>query len=93
MKKSVLMQAALCGFFTASLAIAQETQEQPKKKAKAKADEDKTQMGECHGINACKGKGECGGEGHECAGNNSCKGKGWIKMSKAACKKKKGTFK
>jgi len=49
--------------------------------------------GECHGINSCKGKGECGGKGHSCAGKNSCKGQGWMKMSKADCDSKKGTFK
>ena len=52
---------------------------------------DKT-TGECHGVNSCKGKGECGGEGHECAGKNSCKGHGWVKMSKADCAKKKGKY-
>lgn len=51
------------------------------------------EKGECHGINACKGKGECGGPGYGCAGNNSCKGKGWISLSEADCKAKKGKFK
>ena len=50
-------------------------------------------MGECHGINSCKGQGACGGKGHSCAGKNSCKGKGWLKMSKADCEEKSGTFK
>lgn len=49
--------------------------------------------GECWGINACKGKGDCGGEGHGCAGNNGCKGKGWNTMSKTDCDAKGGTFK
>ena len=49
--------------------------------------------GECHGINSCKGTGECGGKGHSCAGKNSCKGQGWLKMSKQDCDAKKGTFK
>lgn len=52
-----------------------------------------TAAGECHGVNACKGKGECGGAGHECAGKNECKGKGWKKLNAAECKKAKGTFK
>ena len=52
-----------------------------------------TSGGECHGINACAGHGACGGEGHSCAGKNSCKGKGWVKMDKAECDKKGGTFK
>ncbi|MBT3236148.1 MAG: hypothetical protein HN353_09380 [Bdellovibrionales bacterium] len=50
-------------------------------------------MGECHGVNACKGAGACGGKGHSCAGKNSCKGKGWLKLSKAECSEKGGTFK
>src|SRR5258708_55441 len=49
--------------------------------------------GECHGINACKGKGECGGPGYGCAGNNACKGKGWLKTTKEECDAKKGKFK
>jgi hypothetical protein len=49
--------------------------------------------GECHGVNACKGKGECGGKGHECAGSNECKGKGWLKLTKEDCASKKGVFK
>ncbi len=52
-----------------------------------------TDMGECHGVNSCKGKGACGGKGHSCAGKNTCKGKGWEKLSKEECTKKKGTFK
>ncbi len=48
--------------------------------------------GKCFGINACKGKGDCGGKGHDCAGKNSCKGKGWKKMTKAQCEAKKGKF-
>jgi len=42
-------------------------------------------LGQCHGVNACKGKGDCGGKNNECSGENSCEGKGWIKMSKAMC--------
>ena len=39
----------------------------------------------CSGINACAGKGKCGGATHDCAGKNSCKGKGWIKVSAKDC--------
>lgn len=49
--------------------------------------------GECHGINSCKGKGDCGGKGHSCAGKNACKGKGWVKTTKEECAKQKGQFK
>ena len=45
----------------------------------------------CAGINACKGLGECAGDGHGCAGANSCKGKGWIDVSAKECTEKKGT--
>ena len=50
-------------------------------------------MGECHGVNSCKGTGDCGGKGYSCAGKNACKGKGWLKMSKADCTEKGGKFK
>ncbi len=50
-------------------------------------------MGECHGINSCKGQGACGGKSHSCAGKNSCKGKGWLKMSNAECNEQGGKFK
>lgn len=50
-------------------------------------------VGECHGVNSCKGSGACGGKGHSCAGKNSCKGKGWIKLTKAQCDDKGGDFK
>lgn len=49
--------------------------------------------GECHGVNACKGQGECGGTGHACAGKNACKGKGWIGLVKTDCEGRGGTFK
>lgn len=49
--------------------------------------------GQCHGINACKGQGECGGAGHNCAGKNECKGKGWVFKTEAECKDAGGTFK
>jgi len=45
----------------------------------------------CAGINACKGHGECAGDGHGCAGGNSCKGKGWVDVSAKECTEKKGT--
>lgn len=48
--------------------------------------------GQCHGVNACKGQGECGGVGHACAGKNACKGQGWIGLTRAACERRGGTF-
>lgn len=49
-------------------------------------------VGQCHGVNACKGSGDCGGKGHACGGKNSCKGKGWKKMKKTACSDLGGKF-
>lgn len=49
-------------------------------------------MGECHGVNTCKGQGKCGGQNHECAGKNTCKGQGWVEMTEKACKAKKGKW-
>lgn len=57
----------------------------PKKEAK-----DASARVSCSGVNECKGKGECGGGGHDCAGENECKGKGWIAMSEKECKTKGG---
>ncbi|MDX6770954.1 MAG: hypothetical protein SF051_15585 [Elusimicrobiota bacterium] len=46
----------------------------------------------CMGVNACKGKGECGVDGkHGCAGQNACKGQGWVTLARKACDAKKGT--
>jgi len=80
MKKSILIGAAISGLLLTGAAGAKEHTS------------DKTK-GECHGINSCKGKGDCGGKGYSCAGKNSCKGKGWLEMTKADCDAKKGTFK
>ena len=44
----------------------------------------------CYGVNACKGKGDCGGKGHSCAGENACKGKGYLKLDKETCLKVNG---
>ncbi|TGK08227.1 hypothetical protein EHQ81_03755 [Leptospira selangorensis] len=79
--KSMIIGAALTGLF-ATGAMAE--------KKEAKTEEPK---GECHGINSCKGTGDCGGKGHSCAGKNSCKGEGWISLTKKECESKKGTFK
>ena len=58
-----------------------------------KGDDTAAMTGECYGINACQGKGDCGGKSNSCAGKNSCKGKGWIKMSRIDCEEKGGEFK
>lgn len=78
-QKTILVTAAIAGLLMTGPA--------------ALADDTKAAVGECHGVNSCKGKGACAGEGNSCKGQNSCKGKGWVKMTKAKCDKKKGTFK
>ena len=76
-KKTLLVGAALTSLLTAgvfgSTAIAHA--------------EGMSEIGQCHGVNACKGKGDCQGMGHECEGKNACKGKGWVKLSKEECEK------
>ena len=49
-------------------------------------------VGKCHGMNSCKGTGDCGGKGSTCAGQNQCKGKGWKKMSKSECEEEAGVW-
>ncbi len=39
----------------------------------------------CYNVNACKGKGACGGVGHSCAGKNTCKGQGYVDVAKGSC--------
>jgi hypothetical protein len=85
MKKSVLFSAAVAGMLLAPNAFAKT------KKAATKSGAEAT--GQCHGINSCKGKGECAGQDHGCAGSNECKGKGWVTMTKTQCLAKKGKFK
>lgn len=81
-KKKVLMGAAIAGLLVASCASPATTKTQTA-----------ALKGECNGVNACKGTGECGGAGHSCAGKNACKGQGWITLTQAECEKQGGTFK
>ena len=83
MNKKFLVGAAILGLVATGSVNAKD----------AKAGDKKAAMGECSGINTCKGTGDCGGDGHECKGKNSCKGKGWVKKDKKACESKKGTWK
>lgn len=84
MNKTRILTAAFTGLIMAGCAS----------ETKMASDSSSTMaQGECHGINSCKGTGECGGAGHSCAGKNSCKGKGWVTLSKADCNSKGGTFK
>jgi hypothetical protein len=82
--KSKLLFAALTGFVMASSAGAAD---------KAKAPETSASTDECHGINTCKAKGECGGSGHSCHGQNSCKGKGWVTRTEKDCISQGGHWK
>ncbi len=91
-QKGLLFSAAVAGLVFSAGAMAAGKKGASHKKADAKPAV-VAATGECSGINTCKGKGECGGAGHECAGHNECKGKGWVKATEADCKAKQGTFK
>jgi uncharacterized membrane protein len=75
-----IMASAIAALFAAMPASADEPT-QHKDDAKVK----------CAGINECKGKSACHGNGNACAGQNSCKGKGWVETSsEKECKDKGG---
>ena len=78
--QGALIAAAVATLFAAKGGIA----------AEEAASEDKGKQVQCTGINACKGKGTCAGEGHSCGGQNACKGKGVVTTSEADCKAKGG---
>ena len=69
--KGALIATAVAGLFAANATIAADTGKSEAKEVK------------CAGINSCKGKGECGGAGHDCGGKNGCKGQGWQKAASA----------
>ncbi len=48
--------------------------------------------GQCHGVNDCKGKGECKTANNSCEGKNDCKGKSWMSMAKTDCDTKGGIY-
>jgi hypothetical protein len=92
MEKNVLITAAILGLV--SIANASETKSSVEKKE---------EIGNCSGVNSCKGQGvkemnACKGK-NECSGNmnaqsaNECKGKGITKLSEKECLAKKGSFK
>ncbi len=76
-KKALLASAALSGLMVAAGCSGMDGMKSGSQLA----------MGQCHGINSCKGKGACEGVGHTCAGKNDCEGKAWLKMSKSTCEK------
>ena len=75
--KGALVAASVAGMFASAMPLI------------ASADKTADEV-KCEGANACKGKGACGGAGHDCAGKNACKGKGVIKTTAADCKAKGG---
>lgn len=81
-KSSILLSAALAGV---TLACSDSDQKIAEKN-------NEPVYGECHGINECKGQGECGTKTHTCAGLNECKGQGWIRMEKDPCEKEGGRW-
>lgn len=76
--KSILIGAAVAGLCLAG--------------SSCSSSSSKEVIGKCHGVNACKGAGDCGGRTHACAGHNKCKGAGWKKMTKSTCDTKGGKF-
>jgi hypothetical protein len=81
--KGALIAAAVGSLFAAKVALA-DTHEKGAEEARRV---------HCQGVNACKGKGQCGGATHDCGGKNACKGKGWIELTEAECKERGGTVK
>lgn len=49
-------------------------------------------MGQCSGVNSCKGNGSCATANNNCAGQNSCKGQGWLPLTKTDCSARSGSF-
>ena len=82
MKKSYLVAAAVSGLLLTSGCA-----------STGSGSSAESTVGQCHGVNSCKGTGDCGGKDYSCAGKNSCKGKGWKKMTQSDCDEKGGTFK
>ena len=79
--KGAVLAAAAAALFTAGVS-APDT---------ARADQHEVH---CEGVNACKGKSDCGVKGiNECAGQNACKGKGWKTMTAEECEKAKEQMK
>jgi len=81
-QKSLLLGAALSGLLLASGCAHSHNSMSAGEMAK----------GQCHGVNDCKGKGECKTATNSCEGKNDCKGKSWMGMSKADCDTKGGTY-
>jgi hypothetical protein len=93
MKNYSLLSAAAFGLLLASQTVIANESKKSEAAAQTETTSEKLAMGECHGVNACKGKGMCGSEaGNACAGKNSCKGKGWASLNEKDCLAKKGKW-
>ena len=86
--EKLLLSAAVAGLVGTAMTAGSASAAAKKAKTKAKAI--KMEVVHCYGVNACKGKGECGGKNHECAGANACKGQGWLNVSREECSSKGG---
>ena len=85
-QKSLFLGAALSGLLIASgCAHSHDSMSKEGMKGEMAA-------GQCHGVNECKGKGECKTAASSCEGKNDCKGHGWMSMSKADCDAKGGEY-
>src|SRR5438309_11354374 len=78
------MAGVLAGTMTRSARADQDSQATPQKMI----------VVPCYGLNACKGKGECGSktDGNGCGGSNACKGQGWLSMPKKSCQAAGGSL-
>ncbi len=57
------------------------------------ADPGADQIGNCYGVNACKGKSSCKTAENACVGKNACKGKGFVdSVSRGTCDQLGGRF-
>ena len=84
--KKLLFGAAMSGMLLVAGCNAEKKSETPAPKMDEKV------VGQCNGINSCKGQGSCHSKANSCAGKNSCKGEGWMNMSEEECQEHSGTF-
>lgn len=92
---ALLLQAALSGLILATGACSNQSTQSNSEERRgmgAGAGHSSMEKGECHGVNSCKGKGDCGGAGYSCAGKNSCKGQGWLKTTLDECDERGGDW-
>ncbi len=76
-KKKALLAASIAGLMTMAISTAA---------TNAQAADNVP----CYGVNACKGTGDCGGQGYSCAGKNACKGQGFVQVPADVCTRIQG---